>query len=68
MPKPKQPRNKFDMLDPRENSPQIGGALFLISSGVLFRGIWGKSEFYKALQAATQKQDMINWGGISDLI
>lgn len=56
------------MLDPRENSPQIGGALFLISSGVLFRGIWGKSEFYKALQAATQKQDMINWGGISDLI
>lgn len=58
--------NGFDVLYLRENSPRIGGVRSLTAVAHCSRGIWGNSEFYRALEGATWKQGVIGLeGGVS---
>lgn len=56
MAKLKQFGNEFDALYSRESSPRIEGPQCHISSGTFLLGTLGKSEFYRALEAATRRQ------------
>lgn len=59
MAKLKQLCNKFDVLNSRENYPSLDDYSPSQAVGHSSRGIWGKSQFYSALEEATRKPGMI---------
>lgn len=60
MTKLKQFSNELDVLCAKDNNLWIGGVWCPTSSEALFPWDLGKSEFYRALEAAILKQGMID--------
>lgn len=51
MAKEKQLSNRFDVLYPRQNNPQIGGALCLTNSGVLLPRDFGQEPVSQSIRS-----------------